>query len=220
MRTDAADLAARKDELRRRLRAARAGLARDLVVSRSTEAATRLVGSLESYLAPSSGKVVALFAAIEAEGELDPRAADPELRTRGMTPVYPRVVTKDPPRLSFHAVTAPHALARGPLGVPTPAADSPEVPLDRIAAFVVPGIAFSRTGARLGFGGGYYDATLAAAPHARRIAFTHPEQLVEDLPESARDQRVDELVLPALTYACPPRFAHSAADAAVPGVKQ
>lgn len=204
-----------KDELRRRVRAQRAGLGRDVVAARSKAAAERLVRAL-SASAPRCA-VVALFAGIDAERELDPRPADAVLRASGITPVYPRVATRTPPALTFHTVTVPAELEAGPLGVPTPRADAPVVSLSEIDAFVVPGVAFTESGARLGYGGGYYDATLAAAPRARRIGYTHDEQLLGELPESVRDQRVDEIVLPDRTLACPPRSLSPRAPAP-PGV--
>jgi 5-formyltetrahydrofolate cyclo-ligase len=219
---DAADLAAKKAALRTRIRATRAKLGRALVRARSEQAAARLCETAEQLTraasVDSTTRVIALFAAIEEEGELDPRVADPALRELGLTPVYPRVATRRPPRLSFHEVADPRTLSPGPLGVPTPALTAREVAVTDIDVFVIPGIAFTEAGARLGFGGGYYDATLAEAPRARRIGYTHPEQLVDDLPETNRDQRVDELVLPDRTLSCPPR-PRDATKAGAPGAR-
>ena len=198
--SDAAPVAVEKEALRRRLQTALRALAPSLVRTRSEAAAERLL----AHRAIVGARTVALYASIDRERELDPRLADPVLRARGIRPVYPRVVSKKPPRLSFHAVSALTALVQGPLGVPQPSADSPEVALQEIDAFVVPGIGFSASGARLGYGGGYYDATLAAAPRAIRLAYAHPEQLVSHLPESPRDQRVDEIIGPDRTLSCAP----------------
>jgi len=196
--SDAAPLAVEKRALRHRLQTARRSLAPSLVQARSEAAAARLV----ARAALGSARTVALYAAID--GELDPRFADAALRARGIRPVYPRIVTRKPPRLAFHAVDSLDALVRGPLGVPQPSADSAEVALAEIDAFVVPGLGFSASGARLGYGGGYYDATLASAPHALRLAYAHPEQLVSAVPESPRDQRVDEIIGPDRTLSCAP----------------
>jgi 5-formyltetrahydrofolate cyclo-ligase len=196
--TDAASLAAKKDELRRRLREARRVLTPALVNARSDAAARQLLELLDG------ARTVALFAGLELERELDPRSADAALRQRGVRTVYPRVAARKPPTLSFHAIDALDALVPGPLGVEQPPLGSAQVSLGEIDAFVVPGLAFTAAGARVGFGAGFYDATLAAAPRARRIGLCHPEQLVDELPESARDQRVDHIILPDRSFACAP----------------
>jgi 5-formyltetrahydrofolate cyclo-ligase len=198
--TDAASSAAKKDEWRARLRTARRSLSAGDVVLRSEAAIARLI-SLPSL---QSARTIALFAGMDGERELDPRGTDAAFRARGIRTVYPRVAARKPPTLSFHLIEALDGLVPGPLGVEQPALTTAQVPLDEIDAFVVPGLGFTASGARIGFGAGFYDATLAAAPRAQRIGLCHPEQLVDWLPMSARDQRVDEIVLPDRVIACLP----------------
>lgn len=67
----------------------------------------------------------------------------------------------------------------------------PEVSPAELDAILVPGVAFTRDGQRLGRGGGYYDRLLAeGGPAIRRIGVCFECQLVEALPHEAHDQRV------------------------------
>lgn len=70
-----------------------------------------------------------------------------------------------------------------------------EVPVSELSVVLVPGVAFSRSGKRLGRGGGYYDRLLRdVSPETRRIGVILDSFLVEEIPEEAHDQRVAELV--------------------------
>lgn len=188
-----ADLAAQKQELRRTLRASREALSRELVDARSQEAAARLLA-----LPLDNVRTIALYAG--RHGELDPRIAAPALRARGLVTVYPRVHAK--PALTFHAADE-EALVPGPMDLSQPAPGTPPGPA--IDAYVVPGLGYTADGDRLGYGGGYYDATLAASPSALRIGYAHDEQILFALPMGARDQRVDVLVTPTRHIRCAPR---------------
>jgi len=62
--------------------------------------------------------------------------------------------------------------------------------------WIVPGLAFTRTGARLGYGGGWYDRLLAAAdPSAVLLGVAYPFQMVEELPSEPHDIRLTDVVV-------------------------
>lgn len=80
-------------------------------------------------------------------------------------------------------------LVSGPLGIPEPDGLG-TAPVDEnvVAVWIVPGLAFSRSGARLGYGGGWYDRFLSkAGSHAVSIGVAYPFQVVEDLPSEPHD---------------------------------
>ena len=58
----------------------------------------------------------------------------------------------------------------------------------------VPLLAFDRGARRLGYGGGYYDRTLAALPGRSRIGFGYAAQEVEAVPVEPHDVGLDAVV--------------------------
>lgn len=66
---------------------------------------------------------------------------------------------------------------------------------------LVPLLAFDQKGGRLGFGGGYYDRTLAELP-ALRVGVGFDEQEVENVPVDKFDQKMDWIVTPARVIRC------------------
>jgi 5-formyltetrahydrofolate cyclo-ligase len=91
----------------------------------------------------------------------------------------------------------PRELEPGPFGALEPPAGAREVPLDEIDCVVLPGVAFSEDGHRLGRGGGYYDATLARMARAARVGVAFDAQLVPTLPREPHDAALDAIVTEA-----------------------
>ncbi len=73
---------------------------------------------------------------------------------------------------------------------------------------IVPGLAFDRSGNRLGYGKGYYDYFLSRHPNVLKIAVGYAFQLVDFVPTDASDVPVDLVitenrVYPAITSSGP-----------------
>lgn len=86
-------------------------------------------------------------------------------------------------------------LVEGYMHIPEPAEANEIAPAD-IGVWIVPGLAFTRQGGRLGYGGGWYDRLLReAAPDAVRLGVAHPFQIVSELPEEAHDQSLTDIVI-------------------------
>ncbi|HXN85576.1 MAG TPA: 5-formyltetrahydrofolate cyclo-ligase, partial [Candidatus Binataceae bacterium] len=68
---------------------------------------------------------------------------------------------------------------------------------------VVPGLAFSVHGARLGRGGGHYDRLLSSFPHAIKVGLAYSFQLLDYLPQSGSDQQLNFVVTESAIYSAP-----------------
>ena len=79
---------------------------------------------------------------------------------------------------------------KGYANIPEPIADSP-VADDPTALVLMPGLAFTKDGKRMGYGGGFYDKFLAAEPDHPTVALCYAFQMVEDLPTEEYDIPVD-----------------------------
>jgi 5-formyltetrahydrofolate cyclo-ligase len=175
-----------KRALRSQLIATRARIAQDERALRSLAIAERI----EQVPAVREARILALYAPLGTEvdsGEIARRAAE-----RGARVAYPRTVAGDR-QLRFARAEAA-ALVRGPLGALEPLPGAPDVALEEIDCVVMPGVAFSEDGLRLGRGGGYYDATLKRMPRAFRVAVAFDAQLVPSLPREPHDVPLDAVV--------------------------
>ncbi|GAN71501.1 hypothetical protein ASY01nite_15110 [Acetobacter syzygii] len=70
----------------------------------------------------------------------------------------------------------------------------PDGPVMEPDLVLVPLLGFDRAGHRLGYGGGYYDRTLAALPHATSIGYAPSTQEVGHLPCGPYDQPLSCIV--------------------------
>ena len=79
-------------------------------------------------------------------------------------------------------------LRNGPMDIPEPAATRTVLPAE-IDLYLAPGLAFDRSGTRIGYGGGWFDRLLAqAAPDAKIFGLCYPTQIsAETLPRQPHD---------------------------------
>lgn len=185
-------LTAQKQALRSALRQERARLAPPPGSPAATELGRALAELVDAELRASGARSVALFAA--RTDELDPRFIGERARARGCQLCYPRVATSAPPTLTFHTC-AEAELVPGGFGVREPSAAAPQP--TTIDAFVVPGLGFDRSGGRIGYGRGFYDAALRKQPSALRIAVGYDFQVLPSIPMGEQDEPVDLVVTPS-----------------------
>jgi 5-formyltetrahydrofolate cyclo-ligase len=76
--------------------------------------------------------------------------------------------------------------------------------LNEVEFALLPGVAFTRNGARLGYGGGYYDKLLALMTNRPAlVAAAFALQIVEQIPQEATDVKVEWIITEQETIACP-----------------
>ncbi|RIA55452.1 5-formyltetrahydrofolate cyclo-ligase [Dichotomicrobium thermohalophilum] len=109
-------------------------------------------------------------------------------------------VTRKGQPLIFRAWTPETQMVRGALGIPTPPEEAPEL---TPVVLLVPLAAFDERGYRIGYGGGFYDRTLAklrAAGPVTAVGVAFAEQRVDRVPNEPHDQPLDWMLMPEGAY--------------------
>jgi 5-formyltetrahydrofolate cyclo-ligase len=140
----------------------------------------RLAGHVLATCPPPPGAVVSGFWPMGPEIDIRPLLLS--LLGRGHVIALPVTPKRGQP-LRFRRWRWGEPLARGPLGTRQPASGE-EVRPDWL---LVPLLTFDRAGRRLGYGGGYYDRTLASLPGATAIGCAHAAQEVPEVPAGPED---------------------------------
>jgi 5-formyltetrahydrofolate cyclo-ligase len=152
-----------------------------------------------TFLAPSPGTIVSAYVAIGEE--IDPLLLAARLAGEGCRLALPVMQGKGKPLL-FRAWRLNDPLEGKLWGIREPLPDAPEVDPEIV---LVPLLAFDRHGYRLGYGGGFYDRTLALA-RARHpviaVGLAYREQEVEAVPHADHDQRLDWVLTPGGPIRC------------------
>lgn len=176
-----------KGELRRQFRA------RFEAKANSAVASYHISRSLCDWFAASASQMKALdWAGYQAlSDEPDLTAAYAELSSRGVRWFFPVV---DGPDLRFFHVEN-ESWCAGPWGLREPdPAQCREAQLGELEGVLVPGVAFDRSGYRLGRGKGFYDRALQNF-NGFKIGLAFDWQLSsDDLPVEPHDVRMDVVV--------------------------
>jgi len=189
---------AAKVELRKRLRALRQAYPVDALRSRSAALVARAV-ALEEFRAASS---VALFFPLEARKEVDLRELDAEARRQGKRVYYPFLEQRGEALVTGLRLTSGiSVLAERGRGFLEPPAEAESATRGDVALLFVPALAVAPSGHRLGYGAGFYDATLPDfCPPARAIAVAYDFQLLADLPTLPHDVACDGVLTDARAF--------------------
>ena len=123
------------------------------------------------------------------------------LHAEGFRLALPVMIGKAQPLL-MRAWSPGDAMEAAAWGIAEPTADKPEVDPEIV---LVPLLAFDARGYRLGYGGGFYDRTLArlrAKQPVVAIGLAYDEQKVDEVPVEAYDQRLDWVLTPSGPLRC------------------
>jgi 5-formyltetrahydrofolate cyclo-ligase len=167
LNTDATDQAAlAKQALRMALKQARSAIDPATRVQRDAAIGAQLLAWWRLRQFPAIGVYWPLA------GEPDLRAAYAELADAGVRLALPVVLARDQ-ALAFADWTPGEAMARDMLGMTVPGRLRM---VARPPALVIPCLGFSDEGYRVGYGGGYYDRTLAGLPHPATVGVAYSGQ--------------------------------------------
>ena len=171
-----------KAELRLRL----AAQVREWVLSGDERrtAAEAICRAIEQHRAWKDAKLVCAFLPLPSE----PRIAPLWERQAGPNLCFPRVRSTG---LELIRIDDRERLASADWKLAGAEFDAaPVVALDAVDLFLVPGLAFTHDGRRLGRGGGCYDRLLAhRASHSTALGVCFAIQLVDTLPVEVHDQQ-------------------------------
>jgi 5-formyltetrahydrofolate cyclo-ligase len=132
-----------------------------------------------------------LFISVSFGSELDTHALIARALADGKCVAVPYCDTQTHRMLPLWIERFPDDLTPGTMGIlePDPALCAPALP-ETLDLVIVPGVAFTRRGVRLGYGGGYYDRFLAVLPaHVPTLALAPASQVTDVLPAEPHDRR-------------------------------
>ena len=181
------------DDEKRRLRGA-AKARRAAAAEASPDAAEAVSRMLRDRVPLPAGTAVSAYWPMGSE--LDPRPLMTALGEAGHPIALPVVIEAERPLL-FRAWSPGDALEPAAFNTQVPSADKPEVVPQVVLA---PLLAFDRAGYRLGYGGGFYDRTLARLRQdgdVLAIGLAYAGQEVPAVPRDANDKRLDWIVTEA-----------------------
>ena len=175
-----------KREVRRQVLAARDALGRE-ELDATAEAVARRVFALPELAEP---RTVLAFWSFGSEVPTEPLLA--ALVGGGHRVLLPRIAGED---LELRTWSPGEPLEPTPFGAMEPSRGTVVGPAE-VDVVITPGVAFDRSGARVGYGGGFYDRLFRRTrPDALRVAVAADVQIVEEaLPGGAFDLPVHAIV--------------------------
>lgn len=184
---EGSELAGQKRELRKRMLAARRALSEEELAAYSAE----ITGKLISHAAVTRAQTIFAYAAMPDEVQTESLLSG--LLAMGKRVAIPWITGKH--EMEAALVPSMDLLEVGAYGILTVREERREIlSPQEIDCVIVPGVAFSVDGARLGMGGGFYDTFLPKAERAVRIAAAFQCQITDDIPRLPHDCGVDWIV--------------------------
>jgi 5-formyltetrahydrofolate cyclo-ligase len=148
-----------------------------------------------------ASKAVVLYSALGREVATDTILTD--ALAAGREVFFPRL-DRARNALSLCQVESRSDLAPGAYGILEPETPAIDVACLPQCLMVLPGLAFTMRGERMGRGGGHYDRLLAEIPrHAITVGLAYSFQLLDDIPQAEWDRRLNFVVTETAIYPAP-----------------
>lgn len=169
---------------------------------KQAEAGRRIIETVFSgeFPIPAIGRGSVLAMYVSDGGEPDFMPSLPELFRRGIVCCFPAFRKGE---MGFYAPTDASDFAFGTFDIREPGLQSAPIDGAQIDVMLVPGLAFDRSGSRLGRGKGFYDRYIASIDPQNRpitIGTGYDFQLLDIVPTQPDDERMDFLVTPDTYY--------------------
>ena len=175
-----------KPDLKRSLRSERVQMSERVVREKSLRIYHRLIDMPAYQLA----RCIACYVSIK--NEVDTKTVIQKAIDSGKQVGVP--VTREDGDMDFQAIAGLSDLRPVHYGLREPVPDSKKVLLPHtIDLILVPGIAFDRSGHRIGSGGGYYDRFLART-EVIRIGLSYGFQIIDRVPAEPHDEKMDLII--------------------------
>lgn len=176
----------RKKGLRQKMLAMRRALSANETESRSSSLKENIL-SLPEY---KNAKKIMAFLAMKGESNLDGFIRQALLDGKE---VYIPVCLPERQMEAGRLIDMEH-FEKGPLGLRNLPAGYEVTSPESLDLVLIPGLAVSQEGIRLGMGAGYYDRYLARVPFEKRVAALWDFQVIPDIPSEPFDQKIAKIV--------------------------
>ncbi|MDO5101071.1 MAG: 5-formyltetrahydrofolate cyclo-ligase [Eubacteriales bacterium] len=143
---------------------------------------------------PAFRQAAVLYGYYPMKTEVDLRPLLEAALAAGKIVALPRIEKKDneKPLMHFYRITSLADVRSGFYGIQEPIGNEP---VTAAGLMLVPGLAFTEDGRRLGHGGGFYDRYLAKHHEMETVAAMFSAQLVEELPTEAHDILINRILV-------------------------
>ena len=176
----------RKKGLRQKMLAMRRALSANETESRSSSLKENILSLLEY----KNAKKIMAFLAMKGESNLDGFIRQALLDGKE---VYIPVCLPERQMEAGRLIDMDH-FEKGPLGLRNLPAGYEVTSPESLDLVLIPGLAVSQEGIRLGMGAGYYDRYLARVPFEKRVAALWDFQVIPDIPSEPFDQKIAKIV--------------------------
>lgn len=134
-----------------------------------------------------------IYCYMSFKDEADTASIIDESLRLGKQVALPRVSGKR--KMEFFFISGQKDLVTGFMGIKEPAGYCLEASAPSEDALVLlPGLAFDRSGARLGYGGGFYDTYLAKHAGCKKAALAYSAQIAPEIPTEPVDVKTDMII--------------------------
>lgn len=169
-----------KQEIRQNIKIKRVQMSEDSHREMSSKVLTKLF-SLEEYVASNT-----MYVYVDTQGEVGTKNLILQAFDQGKEVAVPKI---EDGVMNFYEISSLDDLAPGYFGILEPEVKRiPRTP----DIVIVPGVAFSKSKERLGYGGGFYDRFLK--DNVTKVALAFEFQILDELPVEEHDIKMDMII--------------------------